>query len=224
MHDANRYVVAMRRNAIKKLEMKGFWVIMIFVVVMIKFELQAFCGPKCVKQIFRSFAASTLVQHEPMSPPSPAPSVSLSNKKAFFCYFLQARNLTYNGYTNDVKRRIRQHNREISGGARSTHRGRGMWEYLAILHSPTWSKIRSMQVEWLCRYPTRCKPRPRRFSRPFGRVTSLAMICSQLPSSEPTYLYVDRRYLVHVFGLGLPGHVQVGPLESLLLPQRSPVV
>lgn len=44
----------------------------------------------------------------------------------WFCYILRNRdpryrNMTYNGSTNDPIRRLRQHNEEISGGAKATH-------------------------------------------------------------------------------------------------------
>lgn len=53
-------------------------------------------------------------------PPSPAPG--------YVCYTLVdlARKYTYVGITNNLGRRIRQHNGELAGGARYT-KGRGKW-------------------------------------------------------------------------------------------------
>ncbi|GFR42824.1 hypothetical protein Agub_g3781, partial [Astrephomene gubernaculifera] len=44
---------------------------------------------------------------------------------------------TYNGITNDLGRRLRQHRGELSGGARST-RTANDWTYLAVVHDPAW--------------------------------------------------------------------------------------
>ena len=40
-------------------------------------------------------------------------------------------NRTYLGITNNLERRLRQHNNEIKGGAKYTHnfKGNGMWYY-----------------------------------------------------------------------------------------------
>jgi predicted GIY-YIG superfamily endonuclease len=42
-------------------------------------------------------------------------------------------NRTYIGATTDPERRLRQHNREIKGGARSTQKGAGTWEFKFVL-------------------------------------------------------------------------------------------
>ena len=46
-----------------------------------------------------------------------APAFSDTNSnKTMYCYFLRSENRTYNGYTVDLKRRLRQHNGELKGG------------------------------------------------------------------------------------------------------------
>ena len=37
------------------------------------------------------------------------------SSKLSYCYFLRSQNQTYNGYTVDLKRRLRQHNGELVG-------------------------------------------------------------------------------------------------------------
>lgn len=61
-------------------------------------------------------------------------------------------NRTYIGSTTDVHRRLRQHNREITGGARSTHTGSPNWTlqcYLSGFESRSaacrWEKILKMR-------------------------------------------------------------------------------
>ena len=116
------------------------------------------------------------------------PANKFSKLKKYFCYFIISGNKTYNGYTVDLTRRLRQHNGIIQGGAKSTRCGKGGWEYLAVLTAPNWTAVRAMQVEWLCKYPTRKKPRPRIYSRPLGRIKSLGEVCSRLLESSDTNL------------------------------------
>ena len=76
----------------------------------------------------------------------------------YSCYLL--RNIyethkthTYNGSTNNLKRRIRQHNGEIMGGARQTSRASGGWEYYCIMCGFP-DKINALQCEWRWKHPT----------------------------------------------------------------------
>lgn len=58
--------------------------------------------------------------------------------ETWYCYILrntqpQYAHLTYNGSTNNPRRRLRQHNEEIAGGARYTHGRGGGWEIYALV-------------------------------------------------------------------------------------------
>lgn len=92
----------------------------------------------------------------------------------FFCYIIYSENRTYNGYTVNLEKRLRQHNGELKGGAKST-RGRS-WEYLAVISDPLWTKQDAMKFEWLMRYPTRKKPRPKEYCGVDGRLKSLDLL------------------------------------------------
>jgi predicted GIY-YIG superfamily endonuclease len=50
-----------------------------------------------------------------------------TTNKGWVVYLLSCGSRTYVGATTDIKRRIRQHNREISGGARSTAKFAPNW-------------------------------------------------------------------------------------------------
>lgn len=57
-------------------------------------------------------------------------------------------NRTYIGATTNPKRRLRQHNREIKGGARATLKGAGSWRLVCTLsqfpdkvHAYRWEKL-----------------------------------------------------------------------------------
>ena len=95
----------------------------------------------------------------------------------FYCYIIfNESDRTYNGYTVNLERRLRQHNGVIKGGARATH-NRGPWQYLAVITSPCWASISTaMQHEWSIKYPTRRRPRPRQYNGKIGRLESLAHV------------------------------------------------
>lgn len=100
------------------------------------------------------------------------------------CYILinDRDNKTYNGYTNNPNRRIRQHNGEIKGGAKFTTRKRKVdgifsrdWEYLLIVESPGMCQTKALSLEWHIKYPTCRKPRPREFNGANGRLRGLPL-------------------------------------------------
>lgn len=129
-------------------------------------------------------------------------------KTHYFCYILGQSSCiergigkTYNGYTVNLNHRLRQHNGEIKGGAYAT-RGIGPWEFIAAMTCDTWTNIRAMQVEWLCRYPTRKKPRPTSFAGAKGRITSLTEICKRM--DDNIRLYIHPTYFKYAQGLQLP--------------------
>ena len=70
---------------------------------------------------------------------------------SFFVYFLESSNgATYIGATIDIDKRIRQHNKEISGGATATSIKVNMgeiWSYACYVENlPTWKA--ALQFEW----------------------------------------------------------------------------
>ena len=96
----------------------------------------------------------------------------------WYCYILrnkqpQYSHLTYNGSTNNPKRRLRQHNEEISGGARYTHGRNGGWEIYALLTGFTDHK-NALSCEWRIKH-TNGKPgkRPQNHLGVVGRIVGL---------------------------------------------------
>jgi predicted GIY-YIG superfamily endonuclease len=152
---------------------------------------------------------------EPQEPQEPdhskiPPSTQPTDQLACFCYIISNGNTTYNGYTVNLNRRIRQHNGELKGGAKATlslHNSGSQWTYLVIMTSKTWTKVRAMQHEWTIRYPTRKKPRPREYQGVHGRLKSLEKIWEQIPCSEQVLVYVDAKYKEYVSELSRPEHV-----------------
>ena len=81
------------------------------------------------------------------------------NAKEFFVYLLESssKNATYVGATVNLERRLRQHNKEISGGAHATGakvaRGETWRRACHITGFPTWQA--ALQFEWRFKQLTR---------------------------------------------------------------------
>lgn len=72
---------------------------------------------------------------------------------AYFVYWIQSGQRTYIGATVDPKKRLRQHNGELVGGAART-RNRGPWHFEAVVSGfRTWRE--ALQYEWAAKYYTR---------------------------------------------------------------------
>ena len=70
---------------------------------------------------------------------------------SFFVYFIESTNgSTYIGATVDIDKRIRQHNKEIKGGATATSikvQSGEIWTYACYVENfPTWNA--ALQFEW----------------------------------------------------------------------------
>lgn len=76
------------------------------------------------------------------------------NQKCFV-YHVESVNKrsTYIGYTTTPTKRLRQHNGELAGGARCTHKARP-WSFGLILHCPSswFNKIHAQQLEYACKH------------------------------------------------------------------------
>jgi len=104
---------------------------------------------------------------------------AVAPKGTHACYLLRCGQLTYNGYTNHLEHRLRQHRGEIKGGAKATTRrgcGTEEWEVVAVvIGDAAFTYRRALSLEWRIRYPTGRRPRPRAFDGPHGRVAGLRL-------------------------------------------------
>ena len=93
-------------------------------------------------------------------------------KNTHYCYILQNddNQKTYNGYTVNTVKRLRQHNGEISGGAKSTKCSK-TWKYICIVSGYP-DKINALQCEWRIKKPFN-KRRTREYCRSEGRIKGL---------------------------------------------------
>jgi predicted GIY-YIG superfamily endonuclease len=79
------------------------------------------------------------------------------SKKIFACYLLESLakpGKTYIGFTVNPKRRLRQHNGDIVGGARRTHKHRP-WVMACLVFGFT-SNISALTFEWAWQHPKTC--------------------------------------------------------------------
>ncbi len=75
-------------------------------------------------------------------------------EKKHYCYLLQSisnENRTYVGYTRDPQKRLRQHNGEIVGGAKST-RSHRPWRIICTIEGFP-DKRTALQFEWRMHHP-----------------------------------------------------------------------
>ena len=91
--------------------------------------------------------------------------VEQDSSKCHFVYILQSMNpkhpnRTYVGYTNNPKRRLRQHNGEIKGGAKYTQIGRP-YKFAACIGGFQ-SHSAALQFEWRCHNPAGCRKRKKK--------------------------------------------------------------
>jgi len=144
--------------------------------------------------------------------------------ETWYCYILRNRNpryahLTYNGSTNNLRRRLRQHNEEISGGARYTHGRGGGWEYYALVAGFPDHK-NALSCEWRIKH-SNGKPgkRPPEHCGVSGRIVALNTIlslekwtkqCTHDNRDHPLTLYLADDVVRYVNMSRLPPNITFG--------------
>ena len=90
----------------------------------------------------------------------------------FYVYFIESSNgSTYIGATVDLDKRIRQHNKEIKGGATATSlkvNNGEMWNYICYVENfPTWNEDLKFEWRWkqISRQIQKLKPREKPIDR-----------------------------------------------------------
>lgn len=91
---------------------------------------------------------------------------------SYFCYILRNNNKTYNGYTVDPERRLKQHNRILKGGAKATRYNEGNWAMYALITGFKTSS-NALSCEWRIKHPTNTRIRPSKYNGVIGRIKSL---------------------------------------------------
>lgn len=108
----------------------------------------------------------------------------------YFCYIIHSPDgRTYNGFSNNLERRIKQHCGLLKGGAKYTH-GR-QWSYIVIIECIDCTYPESLSCEWHIKLPTGKRPRPKEYSTPSGRIKSLVKVFT-----NPKF--IDKKFIVSV--------------------------
>ena len=118
----------------------------------------------------------------------------------YYCYILFQTNLesdlTYNGSTNNLVRRLRQHNGEIVGGAKATS-GKGPWKYLTVIEGFI-DHHDALCCEWRIKHPTG-KKRPKKYCGKKGRADSLNLVLElENWTSKSTGLKSGHEYTLYI--------------------------
>ena len=127
---------------------------------------------------------------------------------SYVCYCLQSSvsNKTYVGVTNNLKRRLRQHNGELVGGARYTKVG-GPWSIVMLLGPfPTYQH--ALHLEWHWKHMA-----PKKVTGLHGRQVKLvSLLTLKIPWALSFYSAIP-------FPLVLPSHVKaVEKVENIIFP------
>lgn len=89
----------------------------------------------------------------------------------WFCYILKNNTgKSYNGSTNNIIRRLRQHNGELVGGAKFTKRYRQDKWQIYFLMTGFVDHSNCLQAEWKIKYPNNKRPRPKIYNDYDGRI------------------------------------------------------
>jgi predicted GIY-YIG superfamily endonuclease len=86
----------------------------------------------------RDNSCNTATQTSQAYPSNSSAPLPPQRKRHWFCYLLRSKSpahpyVTYIGFTVNPNRRLRQHNGELSAGAKRTHKCRP-WEFVCVLH------------------------------------------------------------------------------------------
>jgi len=140
------------------------------------------------------------------------------SKDNYICYILKCDNWTYNGCTNNFKRRIRQHNGEIKGGAKCTSRT-GPWSPYCII-TGFQDNVEALQTEWRIKR-VEGRRRARTYSGPAGRIKGLDKILQmeqftsksqRLVKDMNLIIYLDTDY--HNLIKHLPNNMELKDIDD----------
>ena len=111
---------------------------------------------------------------------------------SFFVYFIQSTyGATYIGATVDLDKRIRQHNKEIKGGATATsnkvEKGE-IWSYICYVENfPSWNEALKFEWRWkqISRQIQKSKPRQKPIERRLEALKTLLALDKSTSKAIP---------------------------------------
>lgn len=141
----------------------------------------------------------------------------------FYCYILKSdSNKTYNGYTVNPKRRVRQHNQEIKGGAKYTKKYTGWQMYVLITGFPDSSN--ALQCEWRIKHPNnRTFYKTKKYNSVEGRIIGLSEVLKLNKwTNQSTKLNSESNFTVFILKeyshllTDLPANITVKSVDRIL--------
>ncbi len=143
----------------------------------------------------------------------------------WYCYIIKSidpnyPNHSYNGSTNNIVRRLRQHNGEIKGGAIRTQIARP-WKFYAILKGLP-DHINALSCEWRVRYPDNRRKKEKKYKGVNGRIVGLNEVlkldewtkqCTIPNNAMDLELYILKDY-AHLID-NLPDNIQLHVVDFI---------
>jgi len=122
-------------------------------------------------------------------------------EEKWYCYILKSKNEefknhTYNGSTNNPIRRLRQHNGEITGGAKAT-KNKGEWEFYFLMTGFK-THNNALSCEWMIKHPTRKRIRPKKYCGIDGRIKGLNEILCLEKWTSKCELHVENSFTIYI--------------------------
>jgi predicted GIY-YIG superfamily endonuclease len=125
----------------------------------------------------------------------------------WFCYIIKSdTGKTYVGKTNDLLRRLREHNGEIKGGAKYTTSNGNKWEFIGYITGFK-NESNCLSCEWRIKHPTGKKKNAKKFYGDVGRIKGLNIVLNldkwsskcNIKNSECEYiLFLKDEYKQHI--------------------------
>lgn len=144
----------------------------------------------------------------------------------WYCYILRCidenhKNLTYNGSTNNIVRRLKQHCGQLVGGAKAT-KGK-QWEIYALVSGFT-DHQNCLSCEWKIKHTTGGRKRPAMHCGVAGRIKGLNTVLMldkwtskcKIENKDCNFkVYIARDMLKHLDIDALPDNIRVFSVEKM---------
>lgn len=150
----------------------------------------------------------------------------------YWCYILrntkdEYKNYTYCGFTTNPKRRLRQHNEEIKGGAKAT-KGKGQsWEFMMLMTGFK-NNNNALSCEWRLKHPNGTRRKGKEYSKVLGRIKGINEVLKQdvwtqqcdIKNNECEYnVYILSEYYSLLDIENIPKNIKINSIECSLITQ-----
>lgn len=145
----------------------------------------------------------------------------------WYCYIINSnnpnyKNKSYNGSTNNLVKRLRQHNGEISGGAFRTKIGQP-WKYYCVLKGLP-NHINTLSCEWKIRHPDNKRKKDKKYLGVCGRIIGLNEIlklekwtnqCNILNKDMNLELFILKKYSCFIDINEIPSNIKINIVDNI---------